>query len=186
MKMTNPYVIAVNSVSGGGKTALAGLLAASLPKAVLFRFDDFDESNIYPDDFCGADIMDFDCPGMAEAVRKELDRKSASFIVLDFPFGRDHPRFEKLIHLSVFINTPLDVAMARRILRDFCTTTGSPAAKRLECLKGDLTHYLAKSRQPYLEHYRHRDTSDLVLDGWADLDHLRDQVVGRVKTEQST
>ena len=182
--MKDPYVVAINSVSGGGKTTLTELVASSLPNAVLFRFDDFDESNIYPDDFCGADILDFDCPGMGDAVQKELDQKSASFIVLDYPFGRDHPRFEEVIHLSVFIDTPLDVAMARRILKDFCTTAGSPAAKKLEALKSDLIHYLAKNRHPYLEHYRHIETSDLVLDGWTSLDQLRDQVLERIKSEQ--
>jgi uridine kinase len=184
--MKKPYVVAMNSVSGGGKTALAELVASSLPDAVLFRFDDFDESNIYPDDFCGADILDFDCPGMAEALRKELDKESAAFVILDYPFGRDHPRFEKEIDLAVFINTPLDVAMARRILRDFCLSVDESAEKkRLDSLRKNLFHYLAKARLPYLKHYRHKSTSDLVLDGWASLGQLRDQVLERIRSEQN-
>ena len=182
--MNKTYVVAINTVSGGGKTALAEHLAAALPNALLFRFDDFDDTNIYPDDFCDAEILDFDCPGMGATVRKELEKESASFIVLDYPFGRDHPRFENEIDLSVFIDTPLDVAMARRIIRDFCRNPEPSAVKRLKALESDLTHYLAKSRHPYLEHFRHRDTSDLVLDGLASLDELRDQIINRIKSEQ--
>ncbi len=182
--MNNPYVVAINSISGGGKTTLTEVVAAALPSAVCFRFDDFDNSNIYPEDFCRAHILDFDCPGMGDAVRLELERKSASFIILDYPFGRDHPRFMNIIDLSVFIDTPLDVAMARRVLRDYCTGSELPATETLEALKADLTHYLAQSRHPYLRHYRHRETSDLVLDGWASLDQLRHQILDRIKLEQ--
>lgn len=178
--MKKPYVVAVNSVSGGGKTALAEHLAAALEKALLFHFDDFDESNVYPINFCEADTLDFDCPGMAAAVRGALERGLVSFIILDYPFGRDHPRFEQEIDLSVFIDTPLDVAMARRIMRDFCAVSELSADDRLEALKRDLNHYLSNSRHPYLRHYRHKETSDLVLDGWASLDHLRDQVLEKI------
>ena len=74
--MTTPYVIAVNAVSGGGKTTLARLLASSLP-AALFCFDDFDETNVYPEDLYewskrGANLLEFDSPGMRDAVQLAL------------------------------------------------------------------------------------------------------------------
>lgn len=181
--MKKPYVVAINSVSGGGKTALAEIVSSSLSDSVLFRFDDFDESNVYPEDFCGADILDFDCPGMYEAFRQELDKGAAEFVVLDYPFGRDHPRFEKEIDLCVFIDTPLDVAMGRRILRDFSSIKDGSAEERLDALKKDLIQYLAKARYPYLRHYRHKETSDLLLDGSTNLDQLRNQVLERIKSE---
>ena len=67
--MKKPYIIAIDSVSGGGKTALARLLQESLPKSVVFYFDDFDETNLYPEGFYewwkrGANLHEFDCPGM--------------------------------------------------------------------------------------------------------------------------
>ena len=103
---------------------MAKLLAESLPKSKLFCFDEFDDTNLYPDDLYdwstrGANLLEFDCPGMGDAVGKEIKEGKTDYIVLDYPFGRDHPRFREQIDLSVFIDTPLDVAMARRILRDY-------------------------------------------------------------------
>ena len=120
--MSRPYIIAINSVSGGGKTALAKVLQKALPACVLFCFDDFDETNVHSEDIYrwwkrGADLREFDCPEMGKAVDDEIQRGASEFIVLDYPFGRDHPRFRLLIDLSFFVDTPLDVAMARRIIQ---------------------------------------------------------------------
>jgi deoxyadenosine/deoxycytidine kinase len=46
-----PYTIAINAVSGGGKTALAKSLQESLPGSKMFCFDDFDETNKYAEDY---------------------------------------------------------------------------------------------------------------------------------------
>ena len=188
--MKKPYVIAISSVGGGGKTALSTLLQQSLPTSVLFCFDDFDDTNLEPEDLYewyrrGADLLEFDCPGMAEAVAKEINRGALAHLVLDYPFGRDHPRLRDLIDLSVFIDTPLDVAMARRILRDFTPESGASATEVLSRLREELPHYLEKARYPFLDHARHKDASDLVLDGWRSLEELKDQVLERVRADRS-
>ena len=179
--MKKAYVIAINGVSGAGKTALAELLAATLPNAVLFRFDDFDASNVYPDDFYdwvkrGANLSEFDCPGLATAVEEEIAVESADFIVVDYPFGREHPRLKDCIDFSVFIDTPLDVAMARRILRDGDRSTMSE-------LKEEMEHYIRKARHAYLDTYRHRGTCDLILDGWDSLPALCEKVIEQIRAE---
>lgn len=180
--MVKPYIITINAVSGGGKTALATSVAASLPNAVLFCFDDFDATNIYPADFYewrmnGADPLAIDCPGMGAAVARAIGQGTFHYIVLDCPLGRDHPRFADLIDLAVFIDTPLDVAMARRILRDYAASSDQSAAETLLTLQAEMKHYLAKARYPYLAASAHKATADLVLDGWQDLTALRDQVL---------
>src|SRR4029453_6896529 len=152
--MKKPYIVAINSISGGGKTALAKLLQEALPASVVFCFDDFDDTNLYPEDFYewwkrGGDLREFDCPNMSKAVDDELQRRKSEFIILDYPFGRDHPRFQALIDLSVFVDTPLDVAMARRIIRDHRIVVGETATEVLERLRAELAHYLEKARHPY-------------------------------------
>lgn len=186
--MTTPYVIAINAVSGGGKTALATLLHKSLTNSALFGFDDFDASNVYADDYFtwwarGGNIEEFDCPGMRAAVDDEIRRGRTDYIVMDYPFGRDHSRFRDTIDLSVWLETPLDVAMARRILRDFMPQQGLSAAEQMDRLQEDLSHYLIKARHVYLDD-RHRKTADLVLDGSKPLEELRDSILQAIRRKQ--
>ena len=180
--MNRPFVVSINSVSGGGKTALATALHRSLPQSTLFCFDDFDDSNVYPEDFyewsCrGADITEFDCPAMRNAVDKEIQRGKAKQIILDYPLGRRHPRFADIIDLAVFIDTPLDVALARRILRNYSVENQENLAEVLKNLRSELTHYLAKARHPYLDTYKDKEISNLILDGCRSLDDLKSEVL---------
>ncbi len=187
--MPSPYVIAINSVSGGGKTALSELLHESLQSSELFRFDDFDDTNIYPDDYYewtmrGADLSEFDCPGMSSAIAEEIEKGDFSYIILDYPFGRAHHRMRECIDLSVYIDTPLDVAMARRILRNYLGERETPANETMVSLKKDLVHYLNKARVPYLNHFRHIEHSDLILDGCKSLEELRDNILEKLKQDK--
>ena len=189
--MTKPYVIAITSVSGGGKTALTQLVAKSLDSCAAFYFDDFDASNVYPDDFCewharGAKVEEFDCPGMHKAVCDAIAHNAVQYVLLDFPFGREHQRFKDLIDLSVFLDTPLDVAMARRIGRDFVESAVASGGNRMRALTEDLSHYVTKARYLFLAHQDlYRAKSDVVLDGWQSLDVLRDQMLERIRADQS-
>jgi uridine kinase len=183
--MNKPCVITINAVSGGGKTALAKLIHASLPASTLFCFDDFGDTNIIPEDFYqwsqrGANPLEIDCPGMGEAVEQAVQNGAFQYIVLDCPLGRGHPRFSKLIDLAIFIDTPLDVAMARRILRDHTSVSAVSPETRLKQLRAEMIHYLEKARYPYLEAYKQKDVSDLILDGWRTLEELRDQVLAKI------
>ncbi|NQU29825.1 MAG: hypothetical protein HQ525_04075 [Anaerolineae bacterium] len=188
--MKKPYIIAINAVSGGGKTALATCLSKALPKSALFCFDDFDSTNIYPDDYYewsqrGANLLEFDCPGMGDTVQKKIKQEQSEYIILDYPFGRDHPRFQNLIDLSVFIDTPLDVAMARRTLRDFLSTSEITADEKCQKLRTEMVDYIKKARYPYLDALKCKKTCDLILDGWTTLENLRDKILEHIKAERS-
>ncbi|MEM1223727.1 MAG: hypothetical protein AAGH40_13310 [Verrucomicrobiota bacterium] len=186
--MDKPYVISINAISGGGKTTLTKLVAKSLKSSKVFHFDDFDSTNIYPDDFYdwsirGANIEEFDCPGMQEAIIESISDNVVDYIVIDFPFGRDHSRLKQHIDLSVFIDTPLDIAMARRIIRDFIDDASDTADSRLRRLKEDLSYYASKARYPYLDTYRHKDNCDLILDGWKKQEEICEEILKKVKAE---
>ena len=182
--MSRPFVIAVNSISGGGKTSLANVMHDCLPNSTLFRFDDFDATNLYPTDFHdwyrrGGNLEEFDCLGMKAAVDAEIQKAEVKYIVLDYPFGRDHSRFRDVIDLSIYIDTPLDVALARRIMRDFVPRAEIAPQVQFRRLRDELSYYLAKGRPIYLDN-RHIHTCDLKLDGLKPLDELRDQVLEAV------
>ena len=183
-----PYVMAINAVSGGGKTALANLVRLSLPGSVLFCFDDFEGAA--PEDFYewykgGRDLEEFDCLQMREAVNHEIQKGIAEFIILDYPFSRDHPQFQIQIDLSVFVDTPLDVAMARRIVRDYRAEDGESAAVAVERLRQEMKHYVEKARYPYLDTERHKATSDVVLDGCRSLEELKNEILQRIRSERT-
>ena len=50
----------------------------------------------------------------------------------------------EFIDVTIFIDTPLDIAMARRILRDFKEDT-------IDEIHNDLKHYMTFARKAYLE-----------------------------------
>jgi len=186
VEMEEPYVIAINAVSGGGKTEIARLVHTSLPSSTLFCFDDFDETNVYPDDFYewyqrGANLLEFDCPGLSAAIEEEIRAQNSRYLILDYPFGRDHPRLRERIDLSVFIDTPLDVAMARRILRDSLCSTQVTTEKQIADLKKELIHYLSKGRLVYLTTDVHKKDSDLIVDGLASAEAIRDEILAAVR-----
>ena len=181
-------MIAINATSGGGKTALATLVHKSLPNSALFCFDEFDATNVYPADYYewwirGGDLEEFDCPGMRAAVDDEIQNGKSQYIVIDYPFGRDHSRFRDVIALSVWLETPLDIAMARRILRDLERPPDASPQERIERLKEELHHYLVKSRPLYADDL-HMRTADLVLEGEKPLEELRDRIIEAISRRQ--
>jgi cytidylate kinase len=183
-----PYVIAINAVSGGGKTALSTLLHESLPGSVLFSFDEFDDTNVHPEDMIewfarGGNLEEFKCPALKIAVDAAI-QGGVPHIILDYPFGRDHSLFRDSIDLSIWINTPPDVALARRIIRDLGRAPQLSPQDELRQLKEELRHYLLKARPVYLDE-RHPITADLVLDGMMSLEKLRDQILERIRNESA-
>ena len=155
--MKPSYIIAISAVSGGGKTAVSRELKSNLLESQLFCFDDYEDSNIYPDDFYlwfkrGGDNTEFDFPLLYRDVMKEIEN-GTSIIILDYPFGREHPKFSTVIDLHIFIDTPLDLALSRRLQRD----------------KSDLKtlRFYENQARPMLIDFqnKHRKICDLLLDG---------------------
>lgn len=155
--MRPPYIIAISAVSGGGKTTLSCGLNSALLESQLFCFDDYEDSNIYPDDFYlwfkrGGDNTEFDFPLLFKDVMKEIEN-GTSIIILDYPFGREHPTFSAVIDLHVFIDTPLDLALSRRLQRD-------------ESEVNKLRFYENQVRPLLIDYQnKHRKICDLLLDG---------------------
>lgn len=87
------------------------------------------------------------------------------YILVDYPFSRLHHNF-KNIDLTVFIDTPLDIAMARRLLRDFRNTN-------TEVIIDELSHYLSRGRIGYESMLtKTKPNSDLVIDGSLHIDEI--------------
>lgn len=180
-------VIAISGPPGSGKTSLMLELRKCIPAAFL-EYDNYQKitersvqeiSNLLKD---GADYDDFVIPLLAEDLRRLKTGESViepntgrtidaeAFIFFETPFAREHKESGRHIDVSVWIDVPLDVALARN-LRAYNQIFLSH--DHLEQVRDDLNWldvYLAN----YLEHVRAmlisqhrklRKSADIIIDG---------------------
>ena len=195
--MNRVRVVGISSVSGGGKTATTLRMVEVLGDAVALHFDDYDETNVHPDDIQrwfadGADYDAYQTPVFSHHLQALKAGQSichpvggtpigpTRYVVADAPLGRAHSDSGQFIELMVFIDTPLDVAMERRILRDIGPAAPSTADDALKRVKGELSGYEHLLRPIYMHFQeRMRGGSDLIVDGTLSIE----QVVGRICSE---
>ncbi|MCH8291500.1 hypothetical protein IH992_10420 [Candidatus Poribacteria bacterium] len=205
--MQENFVIAISAVPGGGKTTLVKKTAGLLEATTLF-FDDYASVSEYPKDIIqwmndGADLNEWKTPVFAKdvAALKRGERiihpvandtiESNEFIVIEDPIGRGRNEMTELIDFMVLIDTPLDIALARRLLRNIEKYYRCKAEERLEkatkeelieypieSVSKELNRYLSEYRAIYLAFQEQMSSyCDLILDGGLPSDELANQLV---------
>jgi uridine kinase len=184
------YVVAVAGPVGAGKTSLVRGLAARLPEACAVYFDHYQTVTERPiGDIVrwvrdGMDPNAFSIPGLPDALRtllrgepvvdpKTRETIAARRVVLfDTPFGTLHDETAQFIDLLVWIETPLDVALARKVRELAGVALGRPpeaARGFLGWLHGYLGNYLDVVAQLMrLQKEKLGGEADVVVDGLAD------------------
>lgn len=168
-------VIALAAVGGGGKTAVANELAKRLPNALSLHFDDYDFEGAVEDfrqwAVDGADYQVWNLsPLLADIARLGAEGK-CEWLILDFPFAYLHEAMRPHIHQAIFIDTPLDIALARRILRDQAKCDGQQ-------IREGLAHYLTFARPAFIQMQRDvLPSSDAVVDGSQSLEAIADEIL---------
>ena len=203
IKNKSGFVIGISSVSGGGKTAVARKLTQLLQDAVMLCFDDYDDTTVHPEDLrawftAGADYNVWKTPRLTNdllslttgnCITSPVDGSNiptAKYIVFDAPLGRAHADTGRFIDFMVFIDTPLDIAMARRIMRDFTTHTKKGTEYSVECINAHLSTYLNGGRLLFLELGNQiKGNCDIVLDGHLTVDELAATIHKRLRQQQS-
>ena len=200
-------VIGVSAVGGGGKTEVTRCLADVLGDAVAIHFDDYDDTNVHPPDLQrwfadGADYDVWQTPVFVShlqalkagrSIRYPVTGMSVGpsrYVVADAPLGRAHTESGRFIDLMVFVDTPLDVAMARRILRVIEPVVDSTADEALRQVQSELSGYEARARPIYEQFQeRMRAEADLIVDGTLAVelivDRIRSEVESRFTGRQS-
>jgi len=175
-----PFIFAVNAVSGGGKTTTTRELQKRLPNAKSLYFDDRNyDSDSGIDDTVewinnGADVNLWDLRRLADDIDK-LKQENPDFIILDYPFGYRHKLIGPYLNYSVYINTPFDIALARRIIRDYDKKTAATV------LFDDMRYYLKHGRKAYLYGLDEiREKADLLVDGSLSLDKIVESICAKV------
>jgi len=84
-----------------------------------------------------------------------------------------------------FIDTPLDIAMARRLLRDITNQTAQNAEDSIKSIKANLSSYLNGGQLLYLElENQIKRNSDIVLDGRLTADELATAIYTRIRPQR--
>ena len=204
MREEDIFVVGISSLSGGGKTAVASRLAELLHDAVTIAFDDYDFDTTHPESFRrwlvgGANVNEWKTPKLADdlgklrtgqAIVSPVDGRTMvprKYVVFDAPLGYAHTETAGYIDFMVFIDTPLDVAMARRLLRDWPSVSADGSIDGTESLRGRLTAYLDYGRRAYLEMDRQiKPNCDLILDGCMPVDDLVREIAEAIKARNPT
>lgn len=176
--MKKPYIISVSANAGGGKTTITRELCNRLSNAKAVYFDDY-EYEQQPDSICewvenGADPSAWDLSIFVNKIQNIIDNESVDYVVLDYPFGKQDYPVKDFIDMTVFIDTPLDVTLARRIIRDYKNVT-------VQDIIGELNFYLERSRPCYVAHGDDMRSSDLVIDGTLTINKIIENIVLHIK-----
>lgn len=180
-------VIGVAGAAGAGKSTLVRELLARLPRSSSIHIDHYQRITRQPVDAIvewmerGADFDEFQIPVLGEHLQRlragetvldplTLDRIQPLDVVLfETHFGRAHRATGAQIDLMVWIETPLDVALARNVaamLAPMRLGAVTPTRDRLDLLDGYLQNYVRGVRRlAALQRERLRADADITLDG---------------------
>jgi uridine kinase len=179
--------IAVAGPPGGGKTTLVRRLAARLGGAPTLNYDDYEQmTRRSPAEIAawldrGAPADEVPLPNFAAAL-DGLKRGPARHVILDFLLARAHQPTARYIDLMIWIDTPLDVALART-LRDQVGRAGSAsaAAQFTAWLAGYLDSYAGVMHRSYqLQHAAVRPHADIIVDGMLPPDRLAELAAAEI------
>lgn len=167
--------IAFASVTAGGKTTVVNGLKKKLPRAISLHFDDYSfEDEV--EDFHkwvldGANYGAWDLKPLKNDIISIKQSEKYDYLLLDYPFAYQHTEIKEYIDYAIFIDTPLDIALARRILRDMSNSTG-------EEIRNDIRMYLKYARIAYEQMLKDiLPSSDYIIDGAKPVEILIDDIL---------
>lgn len=207
------YVVAVSGPAGAGKTSLVRGLAAALGSATAIHMDSYERMTKIPISGIeqwlreGAEIDRFEMPELAADLERLVSGQSvvdpatgatitpAKHILFETQFGRAHRETGRWIDLLIWIDTPLDIALARNVrafVREFSSAT-DPARiadhlrwlDRYLCNHMDIVHSLMVMQRDKVA-----PAADLVLGGLLDIERsvqiARGEIEGRFGRTRTT
>ena len=182
MSGTPARVISVAAPPGGGKTTLCRMISAQLQHAPLLHYDDHETwtrrgaADIQAWLERGAPLEEIPLAGFA-AKLAELRGGGGAWVIVDAPLGRAHPATAAMIDFLIFIDTPLDVALARVVRNQakMAASAAEPAAPRnfavwLEAYLENYTRFMRRSYE--VQRSTVMPQADIVLDGTLAPDRL--------------
>lgn len=198
MKRKNCFTIAIAGASGAGKSLLVNKISEMLEDSVEIHYDDYRPNYV--------DLTrDLETLRRGQPIKYPKNCrtvKPSKFIVVEEPTGRTRPNMDENIDLLVYTDLPLDISLARTLLRaiyesndkeirNFYKTIGPQFEKKYKEPVGRLMHivvwllemYMKKHRQQYLEMREIlMQDADLIVDGMQSVEALAKEVVEEVRS----
>lgn len=172
-------IVAIAAVTAGGKTSTVNEIKKRLPKSTSLHFDDYSFDGEV-EDFCkwmqdGADYNVWDLTPLKNDIEKIIRAGEYEYLILDYPFAYQHKMLSDFIDVAIFIDTPLDIALARRVLRDMKNESADE-------IRNEMESYIKCARAVYVQFLKDiLPSSDYVIDGSKTLDLIADEIVEIIK-----
>ena len=173
-------IIAISGTTGGGKTTTVSELQKRTPNSITLSIEDGDyEKNSGITDLGkweedGWDVSLWNLQSLADDI-KLLLQKNYDYIFFDYPFGYMQKQISEFISLTVHLDTPLDIALARRTLRD---SINKSTAEILE----ELEWYLNKRHLFTMSRDFQMNDAELIFDGCLPTDSICALILEKAKT----
>ena len=187
-------VIAIAGAPGSGKTLLLESLAAALNCDTL-QYDDYQKATEQSMEEMiswmkqGGDYNQLQVPGFAEAIAQQKSLNTETPLLIETPLGRHHSTSGQFIDYLIWVDTPLDVALARNIKAFVADFGESPQAyhEQLGWLDNYLHIYIQDVRETLLvQKQRLSGSADLCIDGSLPANEVFDTAAHYIKQQIST
>ena len=167
-------IIAIAAVTAGGKTTIINAIKQQLKNVKSLHFDDYSFEGEVDDFYAwvmqGADYNVWDLSPLIKDICEIKSRSESDYLLLDYPFAYCHKELSKYIDCAIFIDTPLDIAMVRRVLRDMKDASA-------EEIREDMEMYLKYARAAYVQMLKDvLPSSDYVIDGTKELEEKVEEI----------
>ena len=168
-------IIAIGAVTAGGKTTVVNAIKDRLPRTASLHFDDYSfEGEV--EDFSkwvseGADVNVWGLSPLKSDIERIIRSGEYDWLLLDYPFAYQHQMIKDYLNCCIFINTPLDIALARRVLRDMKEASEDE-------IRSEMDTYLKCARIAYVQMLKdHLSASDYVIDGANELETIINEIM---------
>ena len=172
-------IIAIAAVTAGGKTSAVKSLVEKIPNATSLHFDDYSFEGEVEDFYqwvkAGADDNVWNLTPLKNDIDKLISSNKYDYLFLDYPFAYKNDMIKDYLDCAIFIDTPLDIALARRVLRDM----KEASSEEILC---EMESYIKYERVAYLQMLKDiLPSSDYVIDGSKDLETIVEEIIGIVE-----
>ena len=159
----------------GGKTTLVNAIKDKLTRTASLHFDDYsfdgEVNDFYKWVSDGANYNVWDLSPLKADIEKIINSDRYDYLLLDYPFAYQNKMIKDYLDCCIFIDTPLDIALARKVLRDMKESSADD-------IRYEMDVYLKYARIAYVQMLQDiLPISDYVIDGTKELKIIINEAV---------